>query len=260
MTFKHLTTRELLSKLNQFTFKQLHIHHTWRPNHSNFNTINHDKIQHSMKNYHINTNKWSDIGQHVSLFPDGVWVVGREPFSKAPASIKGWNTGAFAVEMIGNFDKGNDRLEKEQLNSILELIKYFIDKYGEQSIKFHREGPGVKKTCPGTSLSKSELIRQAKNLGGNKDMYRVRKSWENEDSQIGAYTDLNNAISQARSLGSEYKVFNEKGFQMFPESKHWADKHFESLKNKGYSFSDKRFNDFVTRGEVFAMIDRITNK
>lgn len=165
--FRILNTEQLLKELDKYKFKQLHIHHTWKPEHKDFRGNNHIAIQQGMYNYHTKTLGWQDIGQHLTLFPDGKWVTGR-PFNITPASIKGWNTGALAIEMLGNFDKGHDKLQGDQLNSILRVIKYFIDKYGENSIKFHREGLGVTKTCPGTSLDKFTMINQAKNIGGNK--------------------------------------------------------------------------------------------
>lgn len=166
--FRFLTIEELIKELDKFKFKQLHIHHTWKPDHTNFKGNNHVVMQQSMKDYHIKSNGWSDIGQHLSLFPDGVLLTGR-PFNISPASISGWNTGALAVEMIGNFDTGNDKLDGKQKEEILKLIKYFIDKYGEGSIKFHREGPGVTKTCPGTSLDKNKLIQEAKTMADKKE-------------------------------------------------------------------------------------------
>jgi hypothetical protein len=63
-----------------------------------------------MRNYHVNTNGWSDIGQYVTLLLDGTFVTGRD-FGKDPASIKGFNTEAFACEMLGNFDKSHDVLQ-----------------------------------------------------------------------------------------------------------------------------------------------------
>lgn len=38
---------------------------------------------------------------------------------------------------------------------------------------------------------------------------------------------------------------------------HWAEKHKLSLENKGIKISDERYDDFMTRGEVFALLDRI---
>jgi N-acetyl-anhydromuramyl-L-alanine amidase AmpD len=42
------------------------------------------------------------------------------------------------------------------------------------------------------------------------------------------------------------------------KDKHWAEKHYNSLIRKGIKITDKRFDDTMTRGEVFAMLDRIT--
>lgn len=217
--FRTLEIDQLLKELDKHKFKQLHIHHTWKPAHSNFKGNNQMAMQQSMKDYHTKSLGWDDIGQHLTLFPDGKWVTGR-PFTKTPASIKGWNTGALAVEMIGNFDNpgtgsynslGYDKLEGAQKKEILKLIKYFIDKYGEGSIKFHRDNPTAGKTCPGTSLDKSTLIKEAKELG---------------------------------------KV----------EKLHWGEEYYSNLARKGINFDEKRFDDNITRAEAMAMVDKATTK
>ena len=38
---------------------------------------------------------------------------------------------------------------------------------------------------------------------------------------------------------------------------HWAKKHKLSLESKGIVINEERFDDFMTRGEVFALLDRI---
>lgn len=162
--FEVLTTEELIKRLDSYTYKQLHIHHTWKPDHDDFTGSNHIALQQAMYYYHVNTNGWSGIGQHVTLMPDGSWVTGRD-FSTSPASIKGWNTGAFAVEMLGNFDTGNDRLKGEQKESIINLTRYFVDRLGQNCVKFHREGPNVSKTCPGTSLDKDCFMEEVLTVG-----------------------------------------------------------------------------------------------
>lgn len=167
-----LTTEQLIKELEKYNYKQLHLHHTWKPAHSDFKGNNHLALQQSMREHHIKVNGWSDIGQHLTLMPDGLWVTGR-PFDKTPASITGWNTGSLAVEMLGNFDKvgelpynnlGYNKLEGKQKESILELMKWFGEKFGYDKEKFHREGPAVFKSCPGTSLDKATLIKEAKAL------------------------------------------------------------------------------------------------
>jgi N-acetylmuramoyl-L-alanine amidase len=38
---------------------------------------------------------------------------------------------------------------------------------------------------------------------------------------------------------------------------HWAEKHKLSLESKGIEINENRYDDFMTRGEVFALLDRI---
>jgi N-acetylmuramoyl-L-alanine amidase len=38
---------------------------------------------------------------------------------------------------------------------------------------------------------------------------------------------------------------------------HWSEKHKLSLQSKGITINDTRYDDFMTRGEVFALLDRI---
>ncbi|GAA0735491.1 N-acetylmuramoyl-L-alanine amidase [Clostridium oceanicum] len=52
----------------------------------------------------------------------------------------------------------------------------------------------------------------------NSELYRVRKSWENVRSQVGAYRVLQNAIDECRKH-SGYKVFNSSGKQIYPSIK-----------------------------------------
>jgi len=46
-------------------------------------------------------------------------------------------------------------------------------------------------------------------------------------------------------------------FKDITKEPHWAVKHKLSLAAKGITINDERYNDFMTRGEVFALLDRI---
>lgn len=162
-----LITEELIEYCKIFNWKrkpyELHIHHTWKPCHNDFNGKNHKNLHNAMKNYHINIRKWSDIGQHLTLFPDGKWIIGRD-FNKNPASIRGRNGLGFAIEMIGNFDKGQDKFEGEQKQAMLQFSKFFIEFFNldfYKDIVFHRQYS--KKTCPGTSINRSRFIEEVIN-------------------------------------------------------------------------------------------------
>lgn len=42
-------------------------------------------------------------------------------------------------------------------------------------------------------------------------------------------------------------------------AEHWAEKHWKSLNNKGIIVHEKRFDEPITRGEIMALIDRLTD-
>ena len=159
MAFEILTVDQVIQRLKGRKYKYSQVHHTWEPSHADFNGKNHLQLQQSMRNYHVNTRGWDDIGQHVTLMPDGLFVTGR-PFNETPAGIVGYNEGAFMTEMLGNFDIGHDVLEGAQLNSMLRLQHYLVTACGAQ-IMFHREH--ASKTCPGTSIDRAKFVSQAIN-------------------------------------------------------------------------------------------------
>jgi len=165
--FKILTTDELINYIKNFKwtrkFSEFQIHHCWKPEHKDFNGNNGIQLQEAMRNYHVNNLGWSDVGQHLTLLPDGKFVTGRD-FNKIPASISGRNSLCFlAIEMIGNFDIGHDKLEGEQLNSILKLVNWGINFYnlGTKGIVFHNEY--ASKSCPGTSIDKKWFVDKVVN-------------------------------------------------------------------------------------------------
>ncbi len=161
-----LTTKELINHTKGFKWsrkiKQLHIHHTYKPGHSDYNGRNGVDLQNAIRDYHVYNRGWSDIEQHATLLPDGRWVTGRD-FNKNPDSITGWNEGAFCIEMLGNFDIGHDRFEGAQAAAMFEFCAFFVLDRGIDAgmgVKFHRDNPTALKTCPGTSINREEFIKE----------------------------------------------------------------------------------------------------
>ena len=149
--------KPLLAVLDEFNHSELHVHHTCSPSHKDFNGTNYQKLQDNMRAYHIRERGWKDIGQHLTLFPDGNFLTGR-PFKQIPASIKGFNGTVnkipLAVEMLGNFNVGQDAFEGKQRDAILGLAKWFHDK--GRYVRFHRENAAT--DCPGTLLDKDKFM------------------------------------------------------------------------------------------------------
>ncbi|CDO03090.1 lysozyme [Oceanobacillus picturae] len=131
---------------------ELHVHHTWKPNHSNKQSLL--QLHENMRHYHVGTRGWQDIGQHVSIGKNGDAALGRD-IKIMPASAFGHNGTPnwhpFMFEMIGDFDKGHDKLDGDQLDTVMAISQYFNNK--GKKIRFHREMDNHK-SCPGTGISK----------------------------------------------------------------------------------------------------------
>jgi hypothetical protein len=177
-----LTTKQLIELFKTFKFtrvpQELHIHHTWKPTFHSFNVTKerrglpgaYNTLNDSMRNSHIKTFGTNEIAQHLTLFPDGMWAVGRD-WNRNPISISGRNLLGFAIEMIGNFDieglrtssvnvLGYDTFEgSETQKAIYEFVKFFNAFYGYDpnvATVFHTEHST--KTCPGNSITKQKFM------------------------------------------------------------------------------------------------------
>ncbi|WFU24405.1 peptidoglycan recognition family protein [Bradyrhizobium sp. CB1717] len=171
--FKQLQPAEFVHVVQQFGWQPaktlIHMHHTWRPNHSQYHGV--DSIQ-AMYDYHVNTNHWSDIAQHVSLAPDGTIWTGR-PWNMSPASAAGYNSSrVFMFETIGDFDQGKDPLTGAQLDTVVLVIATLMKKFdlSASALKFHNEMST--KSCPGSAVSKQDILDKVGefiNAGGSND-------------------------------------------------------------------------------------------
>lgn len=86
------------------------------------------------------------------------------------------------------------------------------------------------KACPGdwlmgrmsdlASKVNSKLYTNSSN-NKSKELYRVRKTWSDSATQLGAFYDKNAAIETAKKC-SGYKVFDKDGKQVYPTSKTYS--------------------------------------
>ena len=148
------TVDEIIEKLKNYDKTEFHIHHTWKPNINDFTSSNHIALQNAMRSYHMGQRNFEDIAQHITQFPDGKFMVGRN-FSWTPASSKGYrpngnpwnNTAVFMVENIGNFDK--EEIPKIMWDNLIKIAAYFQSIGGK--FFFHRQ-MDASKSCPGRNF------------------------------------------------------------------------------------------------------------
>jgi len=159
--FRCLTLDKFAAEVAQFAWTRrvfrVDMHHTWYPAHADWK--GEDSVT-GMCRFHVNERGFEDIAQHITIAPDGMIWTGRD-WNKIPASIGcNMNTGAFMFETTGNFDRGNDTLEGDQLAAVVGVIDIVQQHFGlpVQCLLFHREVPQTIKTCPGTSIDKFDIL------------------------------------------------------------------------------------------------------
>ena len=140
-------------------------HHTYRPNYAHWN----DKPDQfhwckSMKRSHLKRG-FSDIGQHITTFPDGSICICRD-FNKTGAGIKGKNARSIVIEHLGDFDIGQDDITSEHFKTALFVtaalcIRFDIE-VNEDTILYHTWFASYK-SCPGTNFFGGNTKEDAKN-------------------------------------------------------------------------------------------------
>lgn len=201
--FKQLQPSEFVHVVQQFGWQPaknlIHVHHTWRPNHSQYHGLS--SIQ-AMYDYHVNTNHWSDIAQHVSLAPDGTIWTGR-PWNMSPASAAGFNSSrVFMFETIGDFDQGKDPLTGAQLDTVILVISTLMRKFdlNASALKFHNEMSP--KSCPGSAVSKQDILDKVAEFSGGISDATPAMSQARRDEIYSAITaNLDQADAMPEDVG-----------------------------------------------------------
>ena len=162
--FRQVTLDEFEQLLRSFPFRRtidsVHMHHTWRPNHSQWRG---QQTVLGMWRNHTTENGWSDIAQHLTIGPDGsLWLCRN--WNQPPASAKGHNgsqaTGPFMFEMVGDFDRGKDAFTGKQKDAALRVVACVQDRFAlpTGTLRFHNQMSG--KTCPGDALDYAATLAE----------------------------------------------------------------------------------------------------
>ena len=150
------------------TINKLQVHHMYAPSYENWGSDIALRRQNNIKSFHKNTNGWSDIAQHFSIFPDGHIVTGRS-LNSTPIGIKGWNTGAICIEIYGNFDKGQDTMNVQQRNAVIACYALLAKKFNVQ-VNSNGIRPHAWFTAGGTYLGDYNKSKSAKTCPGTNFM------------------------------------------------------------------------------------------
>ncbi|NQU85530.1 MAG: SH3 domain-containing protein [Mariniphaga sp.] len=267
--FTKMTVDEFKEWIENFNVNRIvsHIqqHHTFLPGYAQFTDNNHFNMQNGMKNHHVTNNGWSDIGQHFSIFPDGIILTGRS-LERSPACIKGNNANAVCIENVGNFDTGKDEMNEVQKDAILEVTAALCAKFhitaNTDNILYHHwfnlatgernNGSGSNKNCPGSNffngnkVADSEvnfiplvqaIIQNSHNVIPPPQIIKYATVKANRlNVRIGPGTNNSLARSiKSVKLGSVVKVFKEENgwYKISDQQDHWISGNYTIDVEKG---------------------------
>ena len=227
-------------------------HHTISPYYNLCNDTNQLDLQKGMKNHHVNTNGWMDIGQHFSTFPDGSIVTGRN-MEYSPACIYGFNSSAICIENVGNFDAGKDTMTAAQKDTIVKMTAILATKFNipinTDRIVYHHwfklsngernNGAGGNKSCPGTAFFGGNkvadcqanfipLVQNSANGITQPPLVSIPEYRMITASLLNVRIDATSAAKKASDraaipLGSVLRVFEEKNdwYKISSSAQHW---------------------------------------
>jgi hypothetical protein len=163
--FLELTLDQFAEMLERFPWRrqvtEVHVHHTFRPDHADFASRPPIQSIEGMFRFHTEERGFADIAQHVTIDPRGSIWTGRN-WNAAPASATGFNgnatAGPFMFEMIGNFDSGRDRWEGAQRDVAIAVIARVQKLFGLPPTAFRFHHDMSTKTCPGSAIRKDDVL------------------------------------------------------------------------------------------------------
>lgn len=159
----HQQLAALVSRPPARRISGVHLHHSWRPAHVDWR--GQETIE-AIRRFHIDVLGWDDIGQHLSIGPDGTLWTGRDR-DAPPASASGHNgsmqEGPLMIVLIGDFDLGRDSFDGAQAQSTYAAMAAILTAYqlAPEALRFFSEFNPAK-TSPGTSLGLVDFRAEVK--------------------------------------------------------------------------------------------------
>lgn len=117
-----------------------------------------------IRGWHVDDNKWSDIGYHYVIRRDGSIDLGR-PLARPGAHVEGHNKYSIGVCLVGGVDKGGptgkpeDNFTPMQKATLLVLLYQLRNLFPDTRICGHRDLQ-PKKACPSFDVGRWLLAQE----------------------------------------------------------------------------------------------------
>lgn len=110
----------------------------------------------TIKDWHVNGNKWKDIGYHYVIELDGKVRAGR-PVSEMGAHCSGQNADSIGICYVGgmteDMKKPKDTRTEAQKKSMYELVRELTKKYGLTLDDVYCHNQFAHKACPSFKIA-----------------------------------------------------------------------------------------------------------
>ena len=130
------------------------------------------------------------------------------------------NTNSISIELCDDYKNGTIKATQATINNAIELTKILMKKYNIPLSNVIRHFDVNGKSCPaywcGNATKNALWLSEFKNKltsTTKTTLYRVRKTWTDASSQLGAYSSLANAKAACKT---GYFVFDENGNIVYP--------------------------------------------
>lgn len=212
------------------------------------NTIKKITIHHMAGNLSVEAcgelfaNRKREVSSNYGIGSDGRIALYVEEKNRSWCSSSSVNDNqAITIEVANDEIGGSWHVSDKAYKSLINLCVDICKRNGIKELIFTGDASGnltqhnyfAATACPGEYL-KSKFPEIAKEVNkrlnntitptntssttGSKVLYRVRKSWTDSKSQIGAFANYDNAVAAAKKAGAGFSVYNSSGKKLFTVS------------------------------------------
>lgn len=131
------------------------VHNTQIPNFAAWHKVPGADRMRALERYYRDEKGWSG-GPHLFVADDLIWAF--TPLSVPGVHSPSWNTLAWGVEMVGDYD--NETLSLSVLSNTISALTdlHRLGKLDPQNIRLHKEDPKTDHNCPGKNVHKDVII------------------------------------------------------------------------------------------------------
>ena len=181
---------------------------------------------------------------------------------------------AITIEVANDGGAPNWHVSDKVVNKLIELCVDICKRNGIPKLTYTGDANGTltlhkffaPTVCPGPYLeSKMHWIAEQvnKKLGvtttTSKALYRVRKTWTDSASQVGAYTNLSNAQKACDKAGKSYSVFDTNGNKVYPTQSYKVKVMVDALNIRAGAGTQYKINGCIRDYGVYTITETKNN-